>query len=375
MGMKKDQYSRYARHLMVPDIGVGGQEKLLQARVLMIGAGGLGSAISLYLAAAGVGTIGVVDFDTVDASNLQRQVLFDTQQIGLPKAEMAAKRLGALNKDVTIVPYVEALTSDNALQMFADYDYIVDATDNFATRYLINDAAVLSGKLNIYGSVFRFDGQATIFGAKDGPCYRCMFPVPPPESLVASCSEGGVLGVLPGLIGLVQATETVKLITGIGEPLIGRLLTLDALSMLWREMKVKRDLECPVCGANRALYGLIDYMEFCGINKEETAVPQFDGAELRQRLANGWDSVFLDLREPHERQGRELDGAVQIPIAHLIERLSDIEAFANRNIVVCCETGAMSLAGARILRKRGFAGVVALTDGVGSWLATEAATV
>lgn len=370
MHMEKSQYSRYARHLMVPEIGVDGQERLLKAKVLMIGTGGLGSAIGLYLAAAGVGTIGIVDFDTVDASNLQRQIVFDTTQLGEPKALMAAERLRALNRDITIVPYVETLTSENALRLFSQYDYILDATDNFATRYLINDACVLTGKLNIYGSVFRFDGQATIFGHQDGPCYRCTHPVPPPTGLVASCSEGGVLGVLPGLIGLVQATETIKLITGIGDPLIGRLLTLDALSMRWREVRIKRNPDCPVCGERRTVHQLMDYKEFCGVAKTEKPVKQVTCAELKDRIASGRKAIFVDLREPHERGDAILDGALQMPIGTLIERIPEIESHVGDDIVVCCQTGALSPAGARILQARGFSGAVALTDGIGQWMAS-----
>lgn len=366
MRMDFDQYSRYARHVMVPDIGVDGQEKLLKAKVLIVGAGGLGSAISIYLTAAGLGTIEIVDYDTVDASNLQRQILFATDQLGLPKVDMTVKRLRSLNNDVNIVPYDEKLTSENALRLFEGYDYILDATDNFPTRYLINDACVLTGKLNIYGSVFRFDGQATILGAPNGPCYRCLFPDPPPSNLVASCAEGGVLGVLPGLIGLVQATETVKLVTGIGESLIGRLLTVDALDMRWREMKVKRNPSCPVCGEHKTLDRLLDYADFCGVSKVEIAVPQFDSRELLRRRAEGWDTVLIDLREEGERQGSEIQGALHLPIARLIELLPEIESYKDRNIVTCCQTGALSMAGARILRARGFSGAVALKDGIGA---------
>ena len=271
MYLSSDQQRRYARHVILPEIGAEGQQRLLKARVLIVGSGGLGSPIALYLAAAGVGRVGIVDFDSVDTSNLQRQVLFDTTQVGQPKVQVAAERLAALNHDVEVIPFRERLTSENALRLFEDFDYIVDGTDNFPARYLINDACVLSGKPYIYGSIFSFDGQATVFGAPNGPCYRCMCPVPPAPDEVPTGSDVGVLGVLPGVVGLVQATETIKLILGIGQPLVSRLLLFDALSMRFREIQLKKRADCPMCGEKREIHSLIDYEEFCGLGAARAA--------------------------------------------------------------------------------------------------------
>lgn len=272
MSLSSDQRLRYARHLILSEIGDAGQGKLLNAKVLIVGTGGLGSPVALYLAAAGVGTLGIVDFDTVDSSNLQRQVLYETTQVGKPKVEMAAQRLTALNPDVEVIPYSECLTSENALPIFENYDYVVDGTDNFPARYLINDACVLLNKTYVYGSIFSFDGQATLFAVPEGPCYRCLFPVPPDPEEVPTGSDVGVLGILPGVIGLVQATETVKLITGIGYPLVSRLLLFDALGMKFREIKIKKNHNCSVCGDNPTIHQLLDYQEFCGLNSPKRAV-------------------------------------------------------------------------------------------------------
>jgi len=372
--MTNAQFHRYGRHLVLPEVGVHGQEKLLAGKVLLIGCGGLGSPVSLYLAAAGVGTIGLVDFDTIDVSNLQRQILFSTDQVGQLKAEVAAERLRALNPDVDVRVHLEALSSENAMELFRDYDYIIDGTDNFPTRYLVNDACVLSGKINVYGSIFRFDGQATVFGHPDGPCYRCLFPDPPKPHEVPNCSEGGVLGVLPGLVGLVQANEAIKLIAGIGDPLIGRLQVLDALSMRWREMKVEKDPNCPLCGEHRTITELVDYQEFCGFSMldEEETVKEITPEELRARLGNGWNGILLDVREPEERVTGEIDGAVVMPVNELVERLFELDEYRDREIVVYCQGGVRSISGVKILQGRGFQ-AVSLKNGFRDWLAEEPA--
>jgi len=372
MTMTNAQFHRYGRHLVLPEVGVHGQEKLLAGKVLLIGCGGLGSPVSLYLAAAGVGTIGLVDFDTIDVSNLQRQILFDTNQVGQLKAEVAAERLRALNPDVDVRVHLEALSSENAMELFSDYDYIIDGTDNFPTRYLVNDACVLTGKINVYGSIFRFDGQATVFGHPDGPCYRCLFPEPPKPHEVPNCSEGGVLGVLPGLVGLVQANEAIKLIAEIGDPLIGRLQVLDALSMRWREMKVEKDPNCPLCGEHRTIHELVDYQEFCGFSMldEEETVQEITPHELRARLSNGWNGVLLDIREPEERVTGEIEGAVVMPVNELVERLIELDPYRDREIVVYCQGGVRSVSGVKILQGRGFQ-AVSLKNGFRDWLAED----
>ncbi|MEJ2632833.1 MAG: molybdopterin-synthase adenylyltransferase MoeB [Acidihalobacter sp.] len=369
MRMSDSQYYRYGRHLVLPEIGVAGQEKLLDAKVVLIGNGGLGSPCAMYLAAAGVGTIGLMDFDVVDISNLQRQVLYQTDQVGKPKAAMAAHRLKALNPDTRVVTYEEALTSQNAMDIFADYDIVVDCTDNFATRYLVNDACVLSGKPDVYGSVFRFDGQATVFGMPDGPCYRCLFPVPPQPGEVVTCSEGGVFGVLPGLIGVVQATEVVKLITGMGEGLVNRLLLLDATSMRWREINVERNPDCPICGQHRTIHELMDYRSFCGMKPNGASVASISAASLLERMNNGWDGVVVDVREPFERdRDGFIGGSRLIPVNELVDRFHELEDARGREIVVYCQNGVCSINGAKILQTRGFE-VALLDKGFGDWLA------
>src|SRR5579883_2774027 len=288
--LNKDEILRYSRHLIMPEVGMDGQQKLKAAKVLCIGTGGLGSPLALYLAAAGIGKLGLVDFDVVDFTNLQRQIIHTTADVGRPKLESAADKIAAINPFVEIVKYETLLNSSNALELFKDFDIIVDGTDNFPTRYLVNDACVLSGKPNVYGSIFRFDGQASVFATKEGPCYRCLYPEPPPPGLVPSCAEGGVLGILPGLVGVIQATEAIKLILGTGEPLIGRLLLVDALSMKFRELKLRKDPDCPVCGKNPTVTKLIDYQQFCGIRGEEkpvsanSAIPEITVEELKRRL-------------------------------------------------------------------------------------------
>src|SRR5512138_1219705 len=300
--LTNDEILRYSRHLIMPEVGMEGQQKLKASRVLCIGAGGLGSPLALYLAAAGVGTLGLVDFDVVDFTNLQRQILHFTADVGRPKLQSAAEKIAALNPLVTVRRFETRLTSANALELFREFDIIVDGTDNFPTRYLVNDACVLSGKPNVYASIFRFEGQASVFATEQGPCYRCLYPEPPPPGLVPSCAEGGVLGILPGLVGVIQATEAIKLILGVGEPLIGRVLLVDALGMRFRELKLRKNPDCPACGAHPTVTELIDYNQFCGIRGEEapvtTSVPEIEVQELKEKLESGDEVFVLDVREP-----------------------------------------------------------------------------
>jgi len=333
--LTNDETLRYSRHLILPEVGVEGQLKLKRACVLCVGTGGLGSPVVLYLAAAGVGTLGIVDFDIVDLTNLQRQILHGSDDIGRQKLDSAAERITAINPNVKVRKFETCLTSVNALEVFRDFQIVVDGTDNFPTRYLVNDACVLTGKPNVYGSIFRFEGQASVFAAKDGPCYRCLYPEPPPPGLVPSCAEGGVLGILPGLVGMIQATETIKLILGAGEPLIGRLLLVDALAMRFRELKLRKNPDCPVCGDHPTVTKLIDYDQFCGIGGEEKAtaatMPEITPEELKRRLDAGDDLFVLDVREPHEYQICNLGGHL-IPLNDLPKRLSELDA--SREIVV-----------------------------------------
>src|SRR5579864_4642305 len=328
----------------MPEVGMEGQLKLKRARVLTIGTGGLGAPLGLYLAAAGVGHLGLVDFDVVDSSNLQRQVTFTTADVGKAKSEAAKERLSALNPMIDIKSYEARLTSENALDLFRDYDIIVDGTDNFPTRFLVNDACLLLGKPNVYGSIFRFEGQATVFGYPGGPCYRCLYPEPPPPGLVPSCAEGGVLGVLPGIVGSIQAMETIKLILGRGEPLVGRLLLFDALAMRFRELKLKRNPDCPVCGAHPTITKLIDYAEFCGVRGEEapapaSTVPEITPRELKARLDRGDNLFILDVREPHEYQICNIGGYL-IPLGDLSKRVNELDS--SREIVAHCRSGKRS---------------------------------
>jgi adenylyltransferase/sulfurtransferase len=367
--LSKEEVLRYSRHLIMPEVGMEGQLKLKAAKVLCIGTGGLGAPLGVYLAAAGVGRIGLVDFDTVDLTNLQRQILFSTSDVGRPKIAAAADRLRGLNPDIQIDTFEKRLTSENALGLFKDYDFIVDGTDNFPTRYLVNDACVLLGKQNVYGSIFRFEGQVTVFGALGGPCYRCLYPEPPPPGLVPSCAEGGVLGVLPGIVGSIQAAETLKLIIGKGEPLIGRLLLFDALGMRFRELKLRKNPECPVCGAHPTLTKLIDYAEFCGIRGEEapapeTNVPEIGPRELKARLDRGDDLIILDVREPHEYQICNLGGRL-IPLGDLPGRVSELDS--SREIVAHCRSGKRSAEAVEFLRKAGFRKVLNLKGGILAW--------
>ena len=368
--LSNEEVMRYSRHLIMPEVGMDGQLKLKQAKVLCIGTGGLGAPLGLYLAAAGVGRIGLVDFDSVDLTNLQRQILFGTSDIGRPKIEAATERLRNLNPDIQIDRFTTRLTSENALDLLKDYDVVVDGTDNFPTRYLVNDACVILGKPNVYGSIFRFEGQITIFGAPGGPCYRCLYPEPPPPGLVPSCAEGGVLGVLPGIVGAIQAAETLKLIIGRGQPLIGRLLLFDALAMRFRELKLRKNPECPVCGERRTITKLIDYAEFCGVRGEEakspaqTTVPEIAPRELKSRLDRGDDLFVLDVREPHEYQICNLGGHL-IPLGELSRRVNELDSA--REIVAHCRSGKRSAEAVEFLRSAGFRKVLNLKGGILAW--------
>jgi sulfur-carrier protein adenylyltransferase/sulfurtransferase len=363
---------RYSRHLILPDVGVPGQEKLKAARVLLIGAGGLGSPAALYLAAAGVGTLGLVDFDNVDVTNLQRQILYGTKDVGRPKLVSARERIADVNPHVRLETYETALTSKNALDILSGYDIVVDGTDNFATRYLVNDACVLLGKPNVYGSIFRFEGQASVFALSDGPCYRCLFPEPPPPGLVPSCAEGGVLGVLPGLVGTIQATETIKLIVGVGEPLKGRLLLIDTLGMQFRTVNVRKDPTCPACGT-REIQSLIDYEQFCGVRTAE-AEPRAVGGfvevsprELQGRLSRGEELQLIDVREQFEWDIARIPGARLVPLATLPDVVATLDR--DREVVVYCKGGSRSRAAASHLADEGFSRVTNLTGGILRWQA------
>jgi sulfur-carrier protein adenylyltransferase/sulfurtransferase len=368
-GLSKQEVLRYSRHLIMPEVGMEGQLKLKKAKVLCIGTGGLGAPLGLYLAAAGVGQIGLVDFDVVDFTNLQRQVLFGTSDVGRPKITAAADRLRNLNPEIRVDAIEVRLSSENALELFQDYDIIVDGTDNFPTRYLVNDACVLLGKPNVYGSIFRFEGQITVFGYPDGPCYRCLYPEPPPPGLVPSCAEGGVLGVLPGIVGTIQAAETLKLILGKGQPLVGRLLLFDALAMKFRELKLRKNPDCPVCGTHRTVTKLIDYAEFCGIRGEEAPstvanIPEITPTELKTRLDRGDDLYILDVREPHEYQICNLHGHL-IPLGELPRRVHELDS--SREIVAHCRSGKRSAEAVEFLQKAGFRKIWNLKGGILAW--------
>jgi adenylyltransferase/sulfurtransferase len=366
--LSNEEVLRYSRHLIMPEVGMEGQLKLKAAKVLCIGAGGLGSPLAMYLAAAGVGTLGIVDFDVVDFTNLQRQIIHSTGDVGRKKLESAEESVKGINPFIEVRKFETRLTSDNALSIFRDFDVVVDGTDNFPTRYLVNDACVLTGKPNVYGSIFRFEGQASVLATKDGPCYRCWYPEPPPPGLVPSCAEGGVLGILPGLVGVIQATETVKLILGKGEPLIGRVLLVDALGMNFRQLKLRKNPDCPVCGKHPTITKLIDYQQFCGIRGEEapvtTKVPEIQPEELKQRLDAGEDIFVLDVREPHEYQICNLNGYL-IPLGDLPKRVHELDS--SREIVAHCRSGVRSAKAVDFLRQTGFRKVKNLTGGVLAW--------
>ena len=366
-GLSHTEILRYSRHLLLPEVGMAGQRKLKAARVLTIGAGGLGSPLSLYLAAAGVGTIGIVDFDVVDLTNLQRQIVHGTSSLGRPKLESAESRLTDVNPNVRIEKHGARLTSENALDIIREYDIVVDGTDNFPTRYLVNDACVLLGKPNVYGSIFRFEGQASVFYAKEGPCYRCLYSEPPPPGLVPSCAEGGVLGVLPGIIGSIQALETIKWIIGAGDSLVGRLLLFDALKLRFRELQLRKDPACPICGTQPTIRELIDYEAFCGIGSEPAyAGPEISAEELRAEMdQKGSDLVLIDVREPHEWDIAHIEGARLIPLGQLPERLGELDGHAE--IVTYCHKGVRSMKALEILRGAGFGKVRSLAGGVDAW--------
>jgi adenylyltransferase/sulfurtransferase len=373
--LSPEEIKRYSRHLIMPEMGMDGQRRLKAASVLCIGAGGLGSPAAMYLAAAGIGRLGIVDYDVVDFSNLQRQLLHTTNDVGRSKLESAKNKVVALNPHVQVDTYEEALSSQNAMRLFNGYDVILDGTDNFPTRYLVNDACVLSGIPNAYGSIFRFEGQASVFGTKDGPCYRCLYPEPPPPGLVPSCAEGGVLGVLPGIIGVIQATESIKLVTGIGEPLIGRFLIYDALRMRFRELKLKKDPECPVCGTSPTVTKLIDYEQFCGVGPaaQTTEVPggavndgEITAVELKKRLDAGDGLLILDVREPTEYQINRIDGSTLIPLGELPRRYQELPR--DREIVAQCKIGARSAKARDFLKSVGFTNVRNLRGGILDWI-------
>jgi sulfur-carrier protein adenylyltransferase/sulfurtransferase len=365
--LSKDEILRYSRHLIIPEVGVEGQQKLKAAKVLLVGAGGLGAPLGLYLAAAGVGRIGLVDFDVVDFTNLQRQVIHSTADVGRKKLDSAAEKMQGINPHLKLIKHEVALSSENALDILKDYDIVVDGTDNFPTRYLVNDACVLLGKPNVYGSIFRFEGQATVFAYEGGPCYRCLYPEPPPPGLVPSCAEGGVLGILPGTMGLIQATEAVKLILGIGEPLVGRLLLYDALGMRFRELKLRKNPECPACGAHPTITKLIDYQQFCGIPAQEPKVTEneIEVTEVKSKLDRGDNFVLLDVREPHEYQIAKIPGAKLIPLGEVSRHLDEFGKDAD--IVIHCKMGGRSAKACTIFRNAGFQHVRNMKGGITAW--------
>jgi adenylyltransferase/sulfurtransferase len=368
--LSKDEILRYSRHLIMPEVGMEGQLKLKKAKVLCVGAGGLGSPLTLYLAAAGVGRMGIVDFDVVDFTNLQRQVIHGTADVGKSKLESAEETIRDINPNVEVVGYETRLTSENALDLMRDFDVVVDGTDNFPTRYLVNDACVLLGKPNVYGSIFRFEGQASVFYAPEGPCYRCLYPEPPPPGLVPSCAEGGVLGVLPGIVGCIQAMETIKLIIGQGQPLIGRLLIFDALGVKFRELKLRKDPQCPVCGMHPTITKLIDYEQFCGIRGEEhtpviTSVPEITPGEVKKMMDEKQPFDLIDVREPHEFQICRIPGSTLIPLGEVPKRMNELNSA--HEIVVHCRSGQRSARAVEFLIKSGFRKIHNLKGGILAW--------
>ncbi|MBI3280193.1 MAG: molybdopterin-synthase adenylyltransferase MoeB [Acidobacteria bacterium] len=371
VALSNEEILRYSRHLIMPEVGMEGQLKLKQAKVLLVGTGGLGAPLGMYLAAAGIGRIGIVDFDVVDYTNLQRQIIHGTKDVGRKKLDSAAETMQDINPHIRIDRHEVALTSENALEILKDYDLVVDGTDNFPTRYLVNDACVLLGKPNVYGSIFRFEGQATVFAYPGGPCYRCLYPEPPPPGLVPSCAEGGVLGILPGLIGVVQATEGVKLILGTGEPLVGRLLLYDALAMRFRELRLRRNPECPVCGDHPTIHELIDYQEFCGIPHQAPApqpglgAGEIDVVEVKRKLDAGEPFVLIDVREPHEYQICRIPGAKLIPLGELPKRVNELDSADE--IVAHCKSGMRSAKAVDFLKQAGFKKVRNMKGGILAW--------
>jgi molybdopterin/thiamine biosynthesis adenylyltransferase/rhodanese-related sulfurtransferase len=376
MPLTADQYQRYARHLTLPEFGEAGQAKLLGSSILLIGAGGLGSPLALYLAAAGVGRLGIMDFDVVDVSNLQRQIMHRTQDVGTSKAKSARRAVNDLNPGVQVEIYEEGITSANALELIAKYDIVIDGTDNFPTRYLVNDACVMLGKVNIYGSIYRFEGQATVFdgrknadGTRKGPCYRCLYPEPPPPGEVPSCAEGGVLGVLPGIIAMIQATEAIKILTGMGRSLAGRFLRYDAMHLSFRELKLRRNPQCPVCGDHPTVTQLIDYQQFCGYlpPKAEDGALEISVADYAKLREAGADHLLLDVREGFELAICQIEGNVHIPLGELPGRLGELAAWKDRLIVAQCKSGRRSMKALETLKKHGFAKVKNLTGGILAW--------
>ena len=366
--LSNEEILRYSRHLIMPEVGMEGQKKLKAAKVLMIGAGGLGSPLGLYITAAGVGKLGIVDFDVVDETNLQRQLLHGTSDVGRSKLESAKEKLKEINPNVEIETYETMLNSENALEILKDYDLVVDGTDNFPTRYLVNDACVLLGKPYVYGSIFRFEGQVTVFDSKNGPCYRCLYPTPPPPGLVPSCAEGGVLGVLPGIIGSLQALEAIKLIIGAGDSLVGRLILFDALKFKTRELKLRKNPDCPVCGENRTIHDLIDYQQFCGISYDDGRdinVDRISVEDLKKKLDNGDDIFLLDVREPHEYEINNINDGYLIPLNDLPDRINELDT--SRDIVAYCKVGGRSARAVDFLRKAGFKKVKNLVGGIDAW--------
>ena len=370
--LSNEEILRYSRHLILPEVGMEGQRKLKGAKVAMIGTGGLGAPLGLYLAAAGIGKIGIVDFDVVDVTNLQRQVIHGAKDVGRPKIDSAADRMKDINPHLEIEKYETALSSENALEILKDYDVVVDGTDNFPTRYLVNDACVLLGKPNAYGSIFRFEGQATVFHHNGGPCYRCLYPEPPPPGLVPSCAEGGVLGILPAVVGSIQATETVKLILGKGETLSGRLMLYDALNMKFRELRLRRNPECPVCGDNPTVTELIDYQQFCGIPQQAAAeaeqagkMPEIAPKDLKAKLDAGEDVFVLDVRQPHEYDIAKIEGTTLIPLDQLAQRVDELESTAD--IFIHCKSGVRSAKAQKLLKDMGFSRVTNVAGGILRW--------
>jgi adenylyltransferase/sulfurtransferase len=366
--LTNEEIARYSRHLLLPEIGIEGQKKLKAAKVLIVGTGGLGAPLALYLSAAGVGTIGIVAFDFVDESNLQRQIIHGTKDIGRPKVASAKDRMKSINPYINIITHNEALTSKNAMEIIAGYDMVADGTDNYQTRYLVNDACVFLGKPNVYGSIFQFEGQSSIFYAKEGPCYRCLYPSPPPPGLVPSCAEGGVMGVLPGIVGTIQANEVIKLIVGGGNSLIGRLLIFDAWRMKFRELKLSKEPNCPVCGKSPSITELIDYEEFCGLKKnhDEKPIETITATDLKARLDSGEEIQLIDIREPHERAIVKFPGAIIMPLGQLQRRINELNP--NIDAVFLCKIGQRSILGIRALEEAGYTGrLLNLQDGLNAW--------
>jgi len=372
MEFTPDQLIRYSRHFILPEIGEEGQRKLLDSKVLLIGTGGLGSPLGMYLSAAGVGTLGLVDFDVVDLSNLQRQIIHTNDEVGKSKVNSAEKRIKAMNPHAKVVKYETKITSENAMDIIKDYDVVVDGTDNFPTRYLTNDACFFLKKPNIYGSIFRFDGLTTVFKADEGPCYRCLYPEPPPPGMVPSCAEGGVLGILPGVIGLIQATEAIKQIVGIGRSLVGRLIVYDALQMSFRELKLKKDPNCPVCGKNPTIKELIDYDQFCGIGRGDTGsvdigIEDISAKELKNKLDQKEKFVLIDVREPFENKIAKIEGAKLIPLGKILQNPQELEPFKDEEIVAICHFGSRSRRALEVLKSKGFNNLKNLAGGIDAW--------